>query len=317
MLHNKISRFFAASLFAALLVLTACTPEAPQESGPKLEDVHPLKASDGIIGTWVNDVPSQSYGEKYDIGTSYYNNYSRSDSNWNYHADQWFLYYSTNNLKLYKINDTSGIIYAQFNDAEHIGASANVGQWYALYYKNLTSNSVQISQAFKTGGKLACDTLEKAVSEFTIENGYYGIFSTCINTNSNSQNVDNNLYFVRRSYKDPTDPNVLTDDTYWDILVFTSIDADEFNEVTYPVENYQRVRREYTWKKEDEFFYLYDEDDDKINGAEFTITSNKITRKAAFGIDFLEYFDYMYVEEEFELVTDKGKIPTAQTYPEN
>lgn len=178
MLHKKISRFFAASLFAALLVLTACTPEAPQESEPKLEDVHPLKASDGIIGTWVNEDPGV-YGEKYDIGVSYYNNYSRSDSNWQYHADQWFLYYSTKHPYLYKISETSGILYAQFDDEEHIGASASVGQWYAFYYKNLSSDSVEICQAAKAGGKLACDTLEKAVSEFTIENGYYGIFSSC------------------------------------------------------------------------------------------------------------------------------------------
>lgn len=60
-------------------------------------------------------------------------------------------------------------------DAAHIGYGATVGQWYALYYQDLTAHSVSFGQPYKDGGKAACDTLKEAVEEFTIDNGYYDL----------------------------------------------------------------------------------------------------------------------------------------------
>ena len=134
-----------------------------------------------------------------------------------------------------------------------------------------------------------------------------------------SPEVSTTLYYVRRSYTDPADityQNVLTDDTYWDVIVINSDDKTTFTEVTYPVDlnGKNRVREEFTWKEEGEYFYLYDEDDEKVNGAKVTITDASITRKAAIGFDYMEYIDMMYCEEVFELVTDISLLPTEASY---
>ena len=55
----------------------------------------------------------------------------------------------------------------------------NKTKFYAICYKNLTEISCDFSNAYKdedAGGKAYCDSLENAKKEFTIENGYYGLF---------------------------------------------------------------------------------------------------------------------------------------------
>ena len=55
----------------------------------------------------------------------------------------------------------------------------NKTKFYAICYKNLTEISCDFSNAYKdedAGGKAYCDSLENEKKEFTIENGYYGIF---------------------------------------------------------------------------------------------------------------------------------------------
>ena len=93
--------------------------------------------------------------------------------------DNWYLYYSTNNLRIYEIDETSGFIYCQFDDAEHVGSGATAGQWYALYYSGLTESSVKLWQPYKQGGKGGCDTLEEAIKEYTFDNGYFDGNSEC------------------------------------------------------------------------------------------------------------------------------------------
>lgn len=142
------------------------------------------------------------------------------------------------------------------------------------------------------------------------------IFTSC-ETEDNKSNFSETLYFVRRSYTDPSDPNyqtVLTDDSYWDVIVIDSNDKSSFTEVTYPVKDGNRVREEFTWKEDGEYFYLYDEDDEKVNGAKVTFADTSITRKAALSFDYMEYIDMMYCEEVFELVTDTSLLPTEASY---
>ncbi len=55
----------------------------------------------------------------------------------------------------------------------------DVGKWYAVHYKNLTSNSVSLSGAAKTGGETSTKTLSEAIIEFTVENGYFSYYSEC------------------------------------------------------------------------------------------------------------------------------------------
>ncbi len=160
----------AGSFIISLFTITSCIQPYEEDD---------VSGEYSILGTWESNA-----GEKYEITSQAYNNYSHYDSTWNYHNDQWFLYYSTENLFVKKLSNSSGYLYAKFNDSEHIGSGANVGEWYAFYYRDLTSNSVKICQAYKDGGKLACASLEQAVSEFTLENGYYpySVFSECIKT---------------------------------------------------------------------------------------------------------------------------------------
>ena len=168
-------------MFVAVLGLTGCKPE-PEIKEKIVEKVYvarPLSTADKIIGTWVSDL-----GEKYVISENDYDNYSHYDSNWELHDDQWFLYYSTNDLYMRKIDDNSGYIYGKFDDADHVGYNATAGQWYAIYYFDLTADSVKISGAADPAyTKYACDTLEEAIEEFTVENGYMstasGKYSVC------------------------------------------------------------------------------------------------------------------------------------------
>ena len=163
MKNLKFSRLFAAVTFVAILALAGCKQQ-PEESSKAIE------------GTWVSEA-----GEKYVISGSDYDNYSRYDSNYVKHDDEWFLYYSTNNVEIVEIDSSSGYIYGQFDDEEHCGWNATVGQWYAVYYFDLTDDAVKFSQA--SGAKFACDTLEEAKETFTVENGYMskaaGKYSTC------------------------------------------------------------------------------------------------------------------------------------------
>lgn len=73
-------------------------------------------------------------------------------------------------------SDASGIIYGRYT--ENTYDSSVVGKYYAVSFKDLTDTSISISGAFK-GGKMAADSLVEAITEFTINNGYYSFYSSC------------------------------------------------------------------------------------------------------------------------------------------
>ena len=174
MKNIKFSRLFAAAMLVACFAFAGCKPQVEEVTVEKVIVVRPLEADDGIIGTWVS-----AQGEKYEVTTSSYNNYSNWDYTTNAPGSVYNLYYSTETPKVYIINNNSGIIYAKFNDADHIGYGAEVGQWYALYYSELSSSGVKLWQPYKEGGKAACATLEEAVKEYTVDSGYFAASSTC------------------------------------------------------------------------------------------------------------------------------------------
>lgn len=74
-------------------------------------------------------------------------------------------------------SDASGIIYGRYT--ENTYDSSVVGKYYAVSFKDLTYSSVSISGAYKKDGKIATDSLVEAISEFTINNGYYSFYSSC------------------------------------------------------------------------------------------------------------------------------------------
>lgn len=73
-------------------------------------------------------------------------------------------------------SDASGIIYGRYT--KNTNDSSVVGKYYAVSFKDLTDTSISISGAYKDG-KMAADSLVEAITEFTINNGYYSFYSSC------------------------------------------------------------------------------------------------------------------------------------------
>lgn len=73
-------------------------------------------------------------------------------------------------------SDASGIIYGRYT--ENTYNPSVVGKYYAVSFKDLTDTSISISGAYKDG-KMSADTLVEAITEFTINNGYYSLYSSC------------------------------------------------------------------------------------------------------------------------------------------
>ena len=74
-------------------------------------------------------------------------------------------------------SDASGIIYGRYITNSFY--TNVVGKYYAVSFKDLTDTSISISGAYKEKGKMAADSLVEAITEFTINNGYYGNYSSC------------------------------------------------------------------------------------------------------------------------------------------
>lgn len=74
-------------------------------------------------------------------------------------------------------SDTAGIIYGKYTENSY--TPSLVGKYYAVSFKDLTDSGISISGAYKESGKTGTDTLIEAISEFTEDNGYFGIYSAC------------------------------------------------------------------------------------------------------------------------------------------
>jgi len=57
--------------------------------------------------------------------------------------------------------------------------SYTVGNYTTVAWKDLDGNKVKISTAFKVGGTNDFDTSEAALTEHTVANGYFDMFSEC------------------------------------------------------------------------------------------------------------------------------------------
>ncbi len=143
----------------------------------KTEDDDPEYVNYSLFGSWTS-----SYSEVFKITkTSLSNTYGTSDC------------YAGDNLVVLYTNDdaTAGYIYIKYTRAycsTHSGAAyvydtdaENVGKWYAVAFKDLTSSSVSLSGAY--GTVTSTSSLEEAISTFTIANGYFSSYSECAKTN--------------------------------------------------------------------------------------------------------------------------------------
>ena len=113
-----------------------------------------------LLGTWENKQPTYTETYIYDGIT-----FTSSGS------------YKMKVKSIIWSSDASGIIYGRYT--ENTYSPSVVGKYYAVSFKDLTYSSVSISGAYKKDGKIAADSLVEAINEFTINNGYYGNYSSC------------------------------------------------------------------------------------------------------------------------------------------
>ena len=160
MFHNKFSRFLAVFITVVSLCAFGCKTQ-PEEDF--ISDLY---------GKWTS-----SFGEVFEISKDYFKNYGED---WNgYEGDSIIIITNEN-------DNASGTIFFKYTisknpdpDWSYSNTAPDVGKWYAVSYKNLTKNSVSLSGAFKIGGKTSTDTFFEAIKEFTVANGYFGIYSEC------------------------------------------------------------------------------------------------------------------------------------------
>ena len=163
------TKFSAILLLLSLSIfLASCKPEpSPETLLP--QRIEELSTDSPLIGKW-----QDSFYSIYEISQNEFSNYGDGYNS-----------YAGNNLVISKTSENSGYIYIQYTKAycaEHStydNDSPDVGKWYAISYKSLTASSIKISGAYKKGGETSTETLEEAMAEFTIENGYFSTYSDC------------------------------------------------------------------------------------------------------------------------------------------
>lgn len=144
---NLLSRIFAVTLvlFAALS-LNSCKPDATPSG------------EISIFGTW-----KSGYGEVFEINNFGVENLYNNST-----------VYAGDKLEINQITDDSGYIYIQYTKAYN---PDNNGKWYALYYFDLTADSVSISGCSDGEGK---ESLTEAIENYTKANGNFNYSSECV-----------------------------------------------------------------------------------------------------------------------------------------
>lgn len=176
MKSTRFSFGSAATFLGALLVVVSlsfslASCKTADDDNPLPQGIEELSADSPLIGKW-----KDSYSSIYEISQNEFSNYGDT-----------YLSYAGNNLVISKTSENSGYIYIQFTRATDENRNyttdkekaPDIGNWYAISYKDLEENSIQLSGAYKYEGKTSTETLEEAITEFTIDNGYFGIYSDC------------------------------------------------------------------------------------------------------------------------------------------
>ena len=170
MKSTRFSFGSAATFLGTLLVVVSLSFSL---ASCKTDDNNDDSLTSGIalIGKW-----KDSYNSTYEISQNEFSNYG-------YGYDS----YAGNNLVISKTSENSGYIYIQFTRAADENwnyttdkeKAPDIGNWYAISYKELKENSIQLSGACKSEGKTSTETLKDAITEFTIDNGYFETYSDC------------------------------------------------------------------------------------------------------------------------------------------
>lgn len=153
-----------AVLFALVSVLAFSFSACNVTTEPEVEHVYKqIDADDLLVGTWTDGT---KYGTYIIKNTTFENAGS----------------YKGNNLVVQKLDSTSGYIYIKYTvamkaDYSYSETAPDVGKWYAISYKDLGAEKISLSGAYKKDGATSCETLDEAVTEFTVDNGYFAYYS--------------------------------------------------------------------------------------------------------------------------------------------
>ncbi len=152
------------ALLGLVLVVAGCEPIVETVTEYDVIVLKPVPAS--LQGTWTGG--TAQYPEKYTITSS---EFSSGDDGYK------------GAIEAVRTASNNGIIYIKYTKAimpdwSFSESAPDVGKYYAIHYKNLTDTSVELSAAYKEGGKSSTNTLEEAVLEFTVDNGYFGWYSS-------------------------------------------------------------------------------------------------------------------------------------------
>lgn len=130
------------------------------------------------------DFTSEDYTEGY-IYIKYTRAYETSSTE-HEDVDSWTAVYIWKNN-----SDNNDVQYSEPEDSSNYTKSISyyyrfsseapdVGKYYAISFKELSTSSISLSGAYKYGGATSTETLDEAKNEFTIDNGYYAGYSELV-----------------------------------------------------------------------------------------------------------------------------------------
>ena len=150
MKNFKLSHLFAAAVLVACLSFTGCKPA---EDATAQVVVANYVYQQTNYKTLISGIWKSQYNDGYTINTS-------------------SVVYDDGG---YGVGWTRTI--AEISD-KYIYLVDTNNKYYAVSYKDRDAVSCKFANAYKAGGKTSADSLLEAKTEFTIENGYFGLYGT-------------------------------------------------------------------------------------------------------------------------------------------
>ena len=150
MKNFKLSRLFAAAVLVACLSFTGCKPA---EDATAQVVVANYVYQQTNYKTLISGIWKSQYNDGYTINTS-------------------SVVYGDGG---YGVGWTRTI--AEISD-KYIYLVDTNNKYYAVSYKDCDAVSCKFANAYKAGEKTSADSLLEAKTEFTIENGYFGLYGT-------------------------------------------------------------------------------------------------------------------------------------------
>lgn len=168
-----VKLWVAALVLVCGVAFTGCKPGVDKPALPA--GVKELSADSMLIETWVD---AGSWGNSYyELSYDSFRNYGDYGT-----PESAYEGYEGNSIVTRKLTNDTGYLYMKYTkamnpDYSYSTEAPDVGKWYAVYYKIYSSESISLLGAWgsKEGHKVSSTaTLEEAINEFTVENGYFG-----------------------------------------------------------------------------------------------------------------------------------------------